>query len=96
MKASEYFMREGQACASTVDTTRLQLAIHRAPSRQARGWLMAGYYMQAGGYRTLIARFKAAPPDTYARGPQPWLPGGTVYVHGLGPIDGVRGSHGKW
>lgn len=80
MKAREYFMREGQACASTQDVARLQLAIRRAPSRQARGWLLAGYYMQTGGYRTLIHRFKAA--GEYPTGPQPWLPGGSV---GVGP-----------
>jgi len=70
MKARDYFMREGQACASTEDVARLNLAARRAPSRQARGWLLAGYHMQAGGYRKLIERCKAAGP--YPTGPQPW------------------------
>ena len=76
MKARDYFMREGQACASTQDVTRLNLAVHRAPSRQARGWLLAGYHMQAGGYRKLIERLKGASLNPHNlmhdTGPAPW------------------------
>jgi len=58
MKARDYFMREGQACASTMDEQRLALAMRRAPGSQARGWILAGHQMQVGNYRRLIARIK--------------------------------------
>lgn len=56
MRARDYFMREGQSCASTGNKARLALALFRAPSKRERDWIRTAYHQQTGAFRKLINR----------------------------------------